>query len=103
MQFSLLSLFVLVFLNVAFGAPIPVQEDLEQRDSGSNAQEPVYMHIRKHTLPPEEEFTASSTPANAQKPVYMHIRKHTLPEEEEFMRREAVDASHFRVGIVVRN
>jgi len=98
MQLSLLSLFVLAFLNVAFGAPVPVQ-DLERRASDLHAQEPVIMNIVKHQL---DEPDVLNENLNSQR-IMGHIKWLRELEEEEFMRREPVDASHFRVGIVVRN
>jgi len=96
MHFSLFSVFVLAFVNVSFGAPVPVQE--LDGASGLQARKPVFMNIVKHSLDPEPDVVAGSQGSQ-------RIMNHALwlreLEEEEFERRD-VDTSHFRVGIVMR-
>lgn len=91
-----LSLFVLAFVTVALGAPVPTQ-DLDRRASDLEARAPVHwMNIQKHRL--DEPTAAPGT----QSVVGHNLWLREL-DEEEFERREAFDTRFLRVGTVILN
>lgn len=101
MYLSIPSAFVLAYITVALGAPVPVQ-DLDRRASDLEARAPVHwMNIRLHHLDepkvrPGEQSTMNLAGHN------LWLRELEEEEEEEF-ERDFFNTKRFRIGTVILN